>query len=319
MPLTLEQYADYLDTRKDLGWPAAPPVERPKAKPHLVRLPGVRAVTWSVYGTLLNIAGGELAFEHPDAFVMDLALEKTIQEFKMWQAMTRKPGQPSEYMRAIYGNVLSEMRFQPTVRERYPEISADKLWESILKKLLQNEYRFEAGFFGSLDDYSRKVAHFFHASLQGTACYPGVVEALRYVQRNVGVQGLLADGQCFTPVQLSRGLRDQDADAGLTELIPLDLRVWSYEQRARKPSARLFREMLNRLKEREIEPGQVLHIGSHLLHDVAPARKLGMRTGLFAGDKASLQAKPEQLKQANHRPDVLLTSPDQIVEIVGEG
>ena len=63
MPLTLEQYATWLDTR-DLPWPAPPDVEAPKARPHLKRLP-VRAVTWNVYGTLLAISQGELLFEHP--------------------------------------------------------------------------------------------------------------------------------------------------------------------------------------------------------------------------------------------------------------
>ena len=42
-----------------------------------------------------------------------------------------------------------------------------------------------------------------------------------------------------------------------------------------------------------------------------------MRTALFAGDRASLQATPEQLKDANLRPDVLLTEPGQIAEVVG--
>ena len=102
MPLTLEQYATYLDTRRDLSWPSAPPVERPRAKPHLVKLPQVRAVLWNVYGTLLAIHGGDLVFEHPQPFVMGTALEKTIQEFKMWAAMSRKPGQPSDYLIHIY-------------------------------------------------------------------------------------------------------------------------------------------------------------------------------------------------------------------------
>ena len=320
MPLTLEQYADYLDTRQDLAWPAPPAVERPKARPHLVRLGDVRAVTWSVYGTLLAVPGGELYFEHPQPFIMDLALDKTIQEFKMWPAMTRKPGQPAEYLRVIYGNVLSELRFHPAAGERYPEVSADKVWEAILKKLLQNEYVFDTGFYGSLNDYSRKVAYFFHASLQGSACYPGAAEALRYVRRALGVQGLLADGQCFTTVQLARGLRAQGAAEPLDELIPPALRVLSYELRARKPSERLFRELLGRLKTAYgVEPQQVLHIGSDVEKDVAPARKFGMRTGLFAGDKASLRATPEQLKQPALRPDVLLTELPQIAAVVGEG
>ena len=39
-------------------------------------------------------------------------------------------------------------------------------------------------------------------------------------------------------------------------------------------------------------------------------------TALFAGDKASLQATAEQLKDAHSRPDVLLTELNQIMEVV---
>ena len=52
MALTLEQYAAYLDTRNELSWPAPVEADRMKARPHLVRLPQVRAVLWNVYGTL---------------------------------------------------------------------------------------------------------------------------------------------------------------------------------------------------------------------------------------------------------------------------
>ena len=69
MPLTLEQYATYLDSRADLPWPAAPQPSPVKARPHLVRLDGIRAVLWNVYGTLLAIPLGELVFEHPTAFI----------------------------------------------------------------------------------------------------------------------------------------------------------------------------------------------------------------------------------------------------------
>src|SRR5262245_16037273 len=106
MALSLEQYATYLDTR-GLPWPAPPEIERPKARPHLVRLPGVRAVLWNVYGTLLAIPGGELYFEHPQKFVMDVALDKTIQEFKMWGSMTRKPGNPADYLGRVYNDLLA--------------------------------------------------------------------------------------------------------------------------------------------------------------------------------------------------------------------
>jgi len=317
MALSLEQYASYLDSRQDLPWPAPPILTPVKARPHLVRLSKVRAVMWNVYGTLLAISQGELLFEHPQAFVMNNALDKTIQEFKMWASMSRKPGQPSEYLLQIYSQLLIEQRSVPGGTERYPEVQAERLWEAILKRLLQKDYKFDAGFFGSLNEYSRKVAYFFHASLQGTCCYPGAAVALQHVRKAGLRQGLLADGQCFTTVQLQRGLAAQDEQVRLENLLDGSLVVLSAEIRGKKPSERLFRRALELLGEKGISPGEVLHVGSRLKEDLVPARRLGMHTALFAGDKASLQANPEQLKDPNSRPDVLLTELDQIREVVG--
>jgi hypothetical protein len=315
MPLTLEQYATYLDTR-DVPWPAPPEVERPKARPYVVPLPDVRVVLWNIYGTLLAISGGELYFEHPNQFNMDVALEKTSQEFKMWGSMTRKPGQPSEYLGQMYGDILARQRTLPGGVEKHPEVAVDRLWEALIKRLLQKDYKFDAGFYGSLNEFSRKVAYFFHASLQGTACYPGAAVALAHVAGAGLAQGILADAQCFTVLQLQRGLAGQDPAVTLNDRVDPKLRVLSYEVRGRKPSERLFRTALEVLAERDIKPEQVLHIGSRITHDIIPARRLGMRTGLFAGDLASLQATPQQLRDATSRPDILLTELDQIAEVV---
>jgi FMN phosphatase YigB (HAD superfamily) len=316
MPLSLEQYASYLDTR-DLNWPAPPDVKRPKARPTLVPLPDVRAVLWNVYGTLLNVAGGELLFEHPNSFVMQVALDKTIQEFKMWASMSRKPGQPADYMLQQYQKLLIEHRSVPGGGERYPEVVSERIWETILKRLLQKDYKFDASFFGSLNEYSRKIAYFFHASLQGTACYPGAADAIRHSAQAGLKQGLLADGQSFTTVQLQRGLARQDPQASPNAWLTDGLVTLSCDVRGRKPSERLFRQALTALQAQGLHPHQVLHVGSRMQQDIIPARRLGMRTALFAGDKDSLQATPEQLKDPNARPDVLLTELDQLTEVVG--
>jgi hypothetical protein len=42
-----------------------------------------------------------------------------------------------------------------------------------------------------------------------------------------------------------------------------------------------------------------------------------MRTALFAGDRNSLQASADQLKDRATRPQVLLTELTQIAEVVG--
>jgi FMN phosphatase YigB (HAD superfamily) len=315
MALSLEQYAAALDAR-NLAWPAPPAVKRARARPHLKPLGDVRAVVWSIYGTLLAIPGGELYLEHPQKLMMDVALDKTLQEFKMWGSMTRKPGQPAEYLGQLYARALGELKLAPSPGERHPEVAAERIWEEIIKKLLQKDYRWDLGFYGSLNEFSRKVAYFFHASLQGSDCYAGAARALKQVAAAGLAQGWLDNGQCFTPVQLQRGLQAQDKSARLDDLFAPDLRVLSHEHRSRKPSEQLFRPMLDRLEARGIGPRQTLYLGASLERDVAPARRLGLRTGLFAGDRESLQATPEQLHSPASRPDVLLTKLKQIADVV---
>ncbi len=315
MPLTLEQYATtYLDGR-GLPWPAAPPVKPAKARPHLERLP-VRAVMWTAYGTLLAVPGGELWFEHPTAFVMDAALDKTIQEFKMWQSMSRKPGAPAAYLKELYTKALTTLRMAGSGGEKYPEVPSERVWEDIVRKLFQKDYQIDASVYGSLNEFVKKVAYFFHASIQGCGAYPGAVEAVRAVAEAGKLQGLLADGQCFTPAQLLRALRQQDPGFELANYFPPDLRVLSAERKARKPSDTIFRAAVEALKARAVQPADVLHVGSNLLRDIAPAKRHGMRTALFAGDRGSLVADPEQVKDPRYRPDVMLTELPQIAEVL---
>ena len=59
-----------------------------------------------------------------------------------------------------------------------------------------------------------------------------------------------------------------------------------------------------------------MHIGSRIVQDIAPARKCGMRTALFAGDSESLSATTKQLKDPATRPDVLLTELAQVIELI---
>src|SRR5258708_28492326 len=124
-------------------------------------------------------------------------------------------------MGQIYNRVLDEQRMAPSPGEKFPELLAERIWEAILKKLFQKEYQFDAGFYGSLNEYSKKVAYFFHASLQGTAAQPEAAIALKLTADAGLQQGLLGDGQCFTWVQLSRGLKAQDAEVNPDALLPL--------------------------------------------------------------------------------------------------
>src|SRR5665811_1573443 len=86
-PKTLLEYSDWLKERS-LRWPAPPKVDPVSASPSAKPMENIRAVTWSIYGTLLRITDGELVFQHPQAIRMEVAIEKTIHEFNMWNSMT---------------------------------------------------------------------------------------------------------------------------------------------------------------------------------------------------------------------------------------
>jgi len=315
MPLTLEEYIERLDERADLPWPTAPSIEAAKAKPSIERLP-VKCVLWTVYGTLVAIPKGELQFEHPQEFVTDTALDKVIKEFKMWNSMSRKPGAPSLYLKEQYRKALTVLKMAGSGGERYPEVQSERIWDDIVKKLQQKEYTYDACAYGSPDEFVKKVAYFYHASIQGAGAYPGAADALRMTAERGIVQGLLADGQCFTAGQLQRCLGRQDPGFRLAAVIPSTLRVISADRRARKPSESLFRAAAQAAAARGFAPGDVLHVGSNLARDIAPAKRIGFRTALYAGDRNSLVATKDQLKDSATRPDVLITELPQIIEVI---
>lgn len=314
MPIALDQYIEDLDGRKDLPWPVAPKIDPPKAKPHLARLP-VKAVLWTVYGTLVNIPHGELVYEPPPGplgeFVFENALEKTIKEFKMWNSMSRKPGKPSEYMGSLYKNAAATLRLT-----NGGEVPADKVWEDIVKKLQQKEYTYDAGAYGGLEEYCRKIAYFFHASLQGAGAYPGAADAVRLVAESGRGQGLLDNGQSFTFGQLRRCVRKDDPTFEPAMFVRSDLRLVSAELKARKPADAFYKAATAVLTAKGIRPAEAVVVGSSLPRDIGPAKKHGFRTALFAGDKNSLVATGEQLKDPATRPDVMLTELTQVIEVL---
>jgi hypothetical protein len=313
MPLSLEQYIDRLGERTDLPWPAAPKIDPPKAKPHLQRIP-VRAILWTVYGTLVAVPKGELLFEHPQDFVTEAAFDKVIKEFKMWNSMSRKPGSPSVQLRESYTKALTNLRMAGSGGEKYPEVAVERAWEQVIKQL--RDYTFDIISYGSLNEFARKVAYFYQASIQGAGAYPHAAETIRAIASGNRPQGLLADGQCFTFGQLQRCLKQQDSDLDATAVFPANLRLISAERKMKKPSDTFYKAAVQALGEKGIRPAETLHVGSNLARDIGPAKKHGFRTALFAGDKTSLTAAAEQLKEPATRPDVMLTELNQLLEVI---
>ena len=318
MPLNLDQYAAYLD-RQDQQWPAPPRIQPTGARACLEPLENIRAVTWSIYGTLVAIRGGRLICDMPDSFETTVALEKTIQQFKMWNAMTRKPGRPSDYLADIYRTMSQRLLLERGSQSSsgHPEIKVEAIWEAIVGRLQQNQYTFESRYFGDVGAYSQKIAYYFHTCFQGAGPYPDALAALRQIKSTDCVQGIVADGQCFTPVQFLRCLRHQGPVANLGALFESDLQAYSHELRARKPAARLYRFVLDALDKRGIGPTEVLHVSNDWPSDLRPAKEHGMKTALFAGDAGSVVRGDMDARSVGTGPDAVVTSLGQLATVIG--
>jgi FMN phosphatase YigB (HAD superfamily) len=316
MPQTLLEYSDWLDGR-DLLWPAPPRPEPVKATPFLDELPEIRAVTWGVYGTLLWVADGRILPMVDDPLRMEVALEKTIHEFAMWHSMSRKPGAPWEYMLQQLKRLVEDQRLSGTGHlGEAPEVDLAQIWRTLIERLQQKEYAWEEERWGGLDDFSEKVAYFFSRSLQGVTAVRHARLALRHIRRVGCRQGIVADGQPFTLVQLLRGLRKQGETPTLTRLFSAGCVSLSYQFGVRQPAGTLFEASLSRLKSEGITPQEVLHVATRLAEELGPAKRLGMKTALYAGDKLSVRATGAEINDPKLRPDRILTDLAQIRQIV---
>jgi FMN phosphatase YigB (HAD superfamily) len=319
MPKSLQEYIASFDQRSDLIWPKPPAPKPLKATPSIKPLPGIRAVVWTVYGTLLRIDGGRLQHLHPQAIRMQIALQKTIEEFHMWHSMSRKPGAPWEYMLQQYKRVIEKELLQPTKRRGGDliEIDSTVVWAKLIDRLIRNEYQYDKGVYGELGDFAEKVAYFFHANLQGVAASEDVVEVLRQVSQAGMRQGIIDDGQSFTPAQLLHALQQQAPVRSLSEFISPSALAISSDCQVRKPSPSLFSAGFAPLVRQGIEPQCILYVSHRLEDDLAVARQSGVRTALYAADAVCCQVQPGHLRDPETRPDRLLTDLRQIRQILG--
>lgn len=316
MGKTLSEYMQFLADR-DLIWPRPPEPVVPKATPFVKSIVGLRAIIWNVYGTLLNIADGELLHLVDDPLRMEVALDKTVQEFNMWNSMYRKPGAPWELMFQQYKPLLEDLRLTGKVqRGESPEVDSSRLWKVLVERLLQKNHTWDAAIYGDLEDYSEKIAYFFHAALQGCEAAPEAKDAILECHELGLLQGLAGDGQAFTLSHANR-LLDPGRKTILSQCLASGCTSFSYEVGARAPNSRVYERCLEVLREFGVQSDQILVVSSRLVEDLAPAKQLGLWTALYAGNKYSLRATSQQVRDPELKPDRILTRLGQIRQIAG--
>jgi len=262
------------------------------ATPVLRPLAGLRAVLFDVYGTLLISASGEL--NGADSVAQAEAV------CAAFAAATIAGNIPATAAAAALVQTIQE--FHDRARAAgiaYPEVEIVDVWKHTIARLIAS---------GLLPPAAERIdvgrlALEYEVRVNPVWPMPGLDDCLDQLRDRSMQLGLVSNAQFFTPeifpALLGRTLEELGFDAGL--------QWYSYRYGRAKPDLWLFEQARAALNRSGVAASEVLYVGNDVLNDVCPARRVGFRTALFAGDARSFRPRLGDPRVAHVVPDLVIT------------
>ena len=291
------------------------PIPVEDVQPSLTKLPGVRAVVFDIYGTLL-VSG-----------VGDISLSKDAAGSRGDSEIGRLLSEHGLIPRATDGDIALAARFDGHIRmhqERtrqenrcdYPEVDIREVWKSLLQALMSEgvlvceEHGGNADVLGDATIESLAVA--YECAVNPVWPMPGVRETLGKLQRRGVAMGIVSNAQFYTPLMFPALL---GADLEALGMDP-ELCVYSYENLLGKPDIRLYEIQEQALARKGLKPDECLYVGNDMLKDIWAAAQVGFKTALFAGDARSLRLRRDDTRCRDLEPDAVVTDLGQLTEVL---
>ena len=271
------------------------------ASKRLARLPGIRAVLFDLYGTLLVSASGERHISDPNALS------------EAWKDVSGERLPPPTAERATA--LLKERIEAAHSRQRaqgieHGEVDIRNIWKDVLLGLVR-ESRLSAELAAKAEPGALAIQ--YEARTNPTWPMPGARACLTSLHRRGSILGIISNAQFFS-IELFEALMEMP----LSELgIDRKLVYCSYEHGEAKPALKMYRLAQEELERRGISPEGALFVGNDMLNDVAAARKVGFRTALFAGDARSLRWREGHPRVQGITPDLVLTRLEDLPDCMG--
>lgn len=273
--------------------------------PRLQTLDNIHLIAYDFYGTLFLSGVGDIGIDDgsPDAEIFLDAL--TDSGVVIVNTIAGSEGFN------IYNSVVEQeiKRFKNEGIE-YPEPDIRNIWKSVLTELKQRKLVK----FNDNDEIYRRISVEFEARMNPVWPVPGALETLLHFKEKDKVQGIISNSQFYTPIALEALTGKTLTELGFSE----KLLHWSFEERMKKPGMLFYKNFIKKMSavDKTLNPEDVLYIGNDMLKDIYPARSLGMKTALFAGDKRSLKWRKEDSRCKDIEPDLVITSFSQLKECV---
>jgi putative hydrolase of the HAD superfamily len=270
-------------------------------------LEGIKTVVFDIYGTLIISSSGDIG----SSDMQSTAAEKSFEECKICLKEVLPYDDMGHRILSLYHEEILESHRKD--REKgfpHPEVDIVEIWKGVTEKMSK---------LGYLDCPASTLDHkllsvTFETHNNSVYPMPAMEDTLNILKDRGLPLGIVSNAQFFTPLILKHFF--SSALDGVLPYFDPELQVYSYQLRRAKPDNYLYTLMVEKLRERGIEPSQCLYVGNDMLNDIVPAQEEGFKTVLFAGDKRSLRLREDHPRCHQKQPDRVITSLSQLLNIL---
>jgi len=261
--------------------------------------PGIRAVLFDIYGTLLISASGDIGASSGDHRLQ--AIEQTVGLFQLTLNCSA-----ASAIEALEAEIIRSHTASKAEGIEHPEVDIVEIWQAVLPSIVAQDAT-------GVD--LRRFALEYEVRVNPVWPMPEVEPTLSDIADRGLLLGIVSNAQFFTPLLFPAFWGKTLEEFGF---VP-ELSYFSYEHRQAKPGSYLYQLARQRLDLLGIRPSEVMYVGNDMLNDVAAAASVGFRTALFAGDQRSLRLRADDKRVQNIEPEVILTSLRQLAECLAKG
>ena len=250
----------------------------------------IQCILFDVYGTLFISASGDISIAREQS--------RQTQHLKYLLARYQIKKKPEIVLNDFFSVIDIEHKRLRKTGVDFPEVEIDRIWTRVLE----------------IDDHDavRDFAVEFELIVNPVYPMPNLEKMLLGCKKSKVLLGIISNAQFFTPYLFNWFLDSNLEDLGFQS----DLIFYSYKSGHAKPSPFMFEAAAKNLRKMGIFSHSVLYVGNDMLNDIYPAKMVGFKAGLFAGDARSLRLRESHPKCQNLTADLVITDLVQILDLV---
>jgi putative hydrolase of the HAD superfamily len=272
--------------------------------------PGIRAMIFDIYGTIMISASGDI--EESDISARNLEQSLNFSDIAILSTGRAKQEILFQMLQAFRDEIATVHETEKSPEKPFPEIDILSIWETILYKQMQNDnIKFTV-------PLCIKCFTFVFETLSNNIYpMPRMKQVIKKLSDKGMPLGIISNAQFYTPVILNYFLNETITEDENVKPFDPGITVYSYKHQRAKPDPFLFDIVTRNCREKfSISPKQILFLGNDMFRDIYPAHKAGFKTALFAGDNRSLRLREEKPELNHITPDYVITDLDQLLKII---